>query len=82
MSPRLCMLHDDLSCVLDRSLGTAIVHIEPLMSELHSMKGTLEKRYRIFLNGEKIDNLASVEAAPENLEIGALTIQFGIRFKA
>jgi len=52
------------------------------MFELHSMKGTLEKRYRIFLNGEKIDNLASVEAAPENLEIGALTIQFGIRFKA
>ena len=61
----------------DRYLGTAIVHLEPLLEQLHSRNEPVEKKYQVISQAEVVANLHRMEVKPENLEVGALSIRFG-----
>jgi hypothetical protein len=61
----------------DRYLGTAIVHLEPLLEQLHSRNEPIEKKYQVISQAEVVANLHRMEGKPDNLEVGALSIRFG-----
>ena len=61
----------------DSYLGTAIVHLEPLLEQLHSRNEPVEKKYQVISQAEVVANLDRMEVKPDMLEAGALGIRFG-----
>ena len=63
--------------MLDRYLGTAVVHLEPLLEQLHSRNEPVEMKYQVISQAEVVANRHRMEVKPDNLEAAALSIRFG-----